>query len=268
MRNAAGAGVGSRPISSLGAGGNGRGVAVARLGSLALKFVAHHLWDPAKRETDPQHGMPADVATARANAAQRGRYAPSTVKRRLQAGDVASLERAGGSLCVARPAVGGVAAGGRASGAAAAAQEQARGHPRCARLPARHLFDPTGSPTPRPRHPAARLRLWRASQRVARLRVEQLSDEPPVPLDPRDPVADVALPAIQLGAPRPAMPTTRGGVSGWAAGRGAARGGCSAPTSSRADLPRHRSLGGHRGEGANAAVDQPHCQAGAARWPD
>lgn len=32
--------------------------------SLALKFVAHHLWDPARRATDPQHGMPADVAAA------------------------------------------------------------------------------------------------------------------------------------------------------------------------------------------------------------
>ena len=30
--------------------------------SLALKYVAHHLWDPAERETDPQHGMPAKVA--------------------------------------------------------------------------------------------------------------------------------------------------------------------------------------------------------------
>ena len=29
---------------------------------LALKFVAHHLWDPAKRVSDPRHGMPADVA--------------------------------------------------------------------------------------------------------------------------------------------------------------------------------------------------------------
>lgn len=28
--------------------------------SLVLKFVAHHLWDPAKRETDPLHGMPAE----------------------------------------------------------------------------------------------------------------------------------------------------------------------------------------------------------------
>jgi hypothetical protein len=30
--------------------------------ALALKFVAHHLWDPAKRVNDTRHGMPADVA--------------------------------------------------------------------------------------------------------------------------------------------------------------------------------------------------------------
>ncbi|ACP22462.1 DNA integration/recombination/invertion protein (plasmid) [Sinorhizobium fredii NGR234] len=30
--------------------------------SLLLKFVAHHLWDPAKRAEDPAHGMPADIA--------------------------------------------------------------------------------------------------------------------------------------------------------------------------------------------------------------
>ncbi len=29
--------------------------------ALLLKFVAHHLWDPQRRETDPDHGMPADV---------------------------------------------------------------------------------------------------------------------------------------------------------------------------------------------------------------
>jgi integrase len=54
--------------------------------SLALKFVAHHLWDPAKRETDPQHGMPADVATALRESEMlrsAGPHAPSTVKRRL-----------------------------------------------------------------------------------------------------------------------------------------------------------------------------------------
>jgi hypothetical protein len=30
--------------------------------ALALKFVAHHLWDPARRDSDPGHGMPAVVA--------------------------------------------------------------------------------------------------------------------------------------------------------------------------------------------------------------
>src|SRR6478672_9399716 len=29
---------------------------------LALKFVAHHLWDAARRQVDPQHGMPEYVA--------------------------------------------------------------------------------------------------------------------------------------------------------------------------------------------------------------
>src|SRR6516225_10976892 len=31
--------------------------------TLLLKFVAHHLWDPARRKTDPAHGMPDDVET-------------------------------------------------------------------------------------------------------------------------------------------------------------------------------------------------------------
>src|ERR1700730_5150266 len=54
--------------------------------SLALKFVAHHLWDPAKRETDSQHGMPTEVATQLHDALllrSDGPHAPSTVKRRL-----------------------------------------------------------------------------------------------------------------------------------------------------------------------------------------
>jgi len=29
--------------------------------ALLLKFVAHHLWDPQHRESDAEHGMPADV---------------------------------------------------------------------------------------------------------------------------------------------------------------------------------------------------------------
>ena len=54
--------------------------------ALVLKFVAHHLWDPGKREVDDGHGMPADVGDAlRANGLLRtkGPHAPDTVRRRL-----------------------------------------------------------------------------------------------------------------------------------------------------------------------------------------
>ena len=54
--------------------------------SLLLKFVAHHLWDPIRRQTDPAHGMPEDVsAVLRAQKLLRsdGPHAPATVRRRL-----------------------------------------------------------------------------------------------------------------------------------------------------------------------------------------
>ncbi|MGN6773693.1 site-specific integrase [Rhizobium sp.] len=54
--------------------------------ALLLKFVAHHLWDPARRETDPEHGMPTDVEQAlRTGGFLRtsGPHAPDTVRRRL-----------------------------------------------------------------------------------------------------------------------------------------------------------------------------------------
>ena len=54
--------------------------------TLVLKFIAHHLWDPAQRETDPRHGMPDEVERSlRAQGILRasGPHAPSTVKRRL-----------------------------------------------------------------------------------------------------------------------------------------------------------------------------------------
>src|SRR3954464_13405387 len=54
--------------------------------ALILRFVAHHLWDPVQRETDPLHGMPEAVAgVLRANDQLRveGPHAPATVRRRL-----------------------------------------------------------------------------------------------------------------------------------------------------------------------------------------
>lgn len=53
---------------------------------LGLKFVAHHLWDPAQREVDPNHGMPqAVVDELRGLKLLRveGPHAVSTVRRRL-----------------------------------------------------------------------------------------------------------------------------------------------------------------------------------------
>ncbi|WP_107677989.1 site-specific integrase [Agrobacterium sp. LAD9] len=54
--------------------------------ALLLKFVAQHLWDQQKRVTDPEHGMPADVADnlrAQGFLKSIGPHAPATVRRRL-----------------------------------------------------------------------------------------------------------------------------------------------------------------------------------------
>ncbi|NVP58520.1 site-specific integrase [Mycoplana rhizolycopersici] len=54
--------------------------------ALLLKFVAHHLWDPARREDDLSHGMPAEVEVGlRSQRLLRvdGPHAPATVRRRL-----------------------------------------------------------------------------------------------------------------------------------------------------------------------------------------
>ncbi|WP_137132622.1 site-specific integrase [Rhizobium sp. FY34] len=54
--------------------------------ALLLKFVAHHLWDPEKRLSDPQHGMPAAVESKlriQGFLKSLGPHAPDTVRRRL-----------------------------------------------------------------------------------------------------------------------------------------------------------------------------------------
>lgn len=54
--------------------------------ALLLKFVAHHLWDPARRESDPDHGMPSSVSTHLREIGvlkSVGPHAPATVRRRL-----------------------------------------------------------------------------------------------------------------------------------------------------------------------------------------
>jgi integrase len=54
--------------------------------ALLLKFVAHHLWDQHRRDTDPEHGMPELVTqTLRQSRFLKsvGPHAPATVRRRL-----------------------------------------------------------------------------------------------------------------------------------------------------------------------------------------
>lgn len=54
--------------------------------ALLLKFVAHHLWDPQKRDTDPDHGMPAAIGQSLRDQGflrSTGPHAPDTVRRRL-----------------------------------------------------------------------------------------------------------------------------------------------------------------------------------------
>ncbi|MBY3347871.1 site-specific integrase [Rhizobium laguerreae] len=54
--------------------------------ALLLKFVAHHLWDPQRRESDPDHGVPAAVdenLRSQGFLKSVGPHAPATVRRRL-----------------------------------------------------------------------------------------------------------------------------------------------------------------------------------------
>jgi integrase len=172
--------------------------------SLALKFVAHHLWDPSKRETDPQHGMPTDVAAAlRESEMLRspGPHAPSTVKRRLASW---------GTLHRWKGQEGAFASPSLRSALRLAVRASTRPRRRKSkRAVTRDVLDRLIATCSTDRLADTRdlaiLLLAFASggrrrSEVARLRVEQLSEEPAVPRDPRDPNSP-KLPclAIQLG---------------------------------------------------------------------
>ncbi len=54
--------------------------------AMLLKFVAHHLWDPEKKKSDPDHGMPEAVSKNLSDQGflrTAGPHAPDTVRRRL-----------------------------------------------------------------------------------------------------------------------------------------------------------------------------------------
>ncbi|MBJ7532967.1 hypothetical protein JDN40_02405 [Rhodomicrobium vannielii ATCC 17100] len=54
---------------------------------LLLKFIAHHLWDPIRKDEDPHHGMPEEVRQfliSQKLLRGAGPHAPATVRRRTR----------------------------------------------------------------------------------------------------------------------------------------------------------------------------------------
>lgn len=171
---------------------------------LALKFLAHHLWDPTEHEQDAQHGMPEAVTTQlRTSGLLRssGPHAPSTVKRRLS--NWATLHRWKGvegpfALPTLRTAL-------RLAVRASPRPRQRKSQQAVTRNILDRLLATCASDRLVDVRDRAILSLAFASggrrrSEVTQLRVQQLHEEPPVPIDPRDPSSPkIPCLAIQLG---------------------------------------------------------------------
>jgi integrase len=169
--------------------------------ALALKFVAHHLWDPGKHEADDRHGMPADVGDAlRANGLLRtkGPHAPDTVRRRLASWST-RLRWRGLEGPFASPAL----------RSALRLAVRASGRPRrrkSERAVTRDILDRLTA-TCRSNElvdvrdlailMAAFCSGGRRRSEIAGLRLEQLRDDPPVLSDPTDPTS-TPLPCLSV----------------------------------------------------------------------
>jgi site-specific recombinase XerD len=163
--------------------------------ALPLKFIAHHLWDPAKRETDPTHGMPTKIAAALQSAGLLRvdkPHAPATVKRRLS--HWATLHRwKGVDGPFASPAL---RAALRLAVRAAARPRIRKSKRAITKSVLEKLLATCSSDRLVDTRDRALLLLafgsgGRRRSEAARLRVEQLVDEPPVRADPK--IADSPL---------------------------------------------------------------------------
>jgi site-specific recombinase XerD len=174
------------------------------LDGLALKFLAHHLWDPAKRETDAGHGMPDAVAERlRTDGYLRtpGPHAPGTVRRRLA--NWATLHRwRGVEPCFGTPAF----KTALRLAVRASTRPSARKSPRAVtrivlnRLLATCVLNRLVDKRDRALLLTAFASGGRRRSEVAALRVDQIETLPPVPVDPRDPQsAKLPCSAIRLG---------------------------------------------------------------------
>lgn len=172
--------------------------------SLLLKFVAHHLWDPIRRQTDPAHGMPADLAEhlkTRGLLRIDGPHAPATVRRRLTSWSILTRWR-GLSGSFSAPSL--------KSALRLAVRATGRPRQRKSRKAVTgdilaKLLVTCNSDRPVDIRDRALLLLAFASggrrrSEVAGLRVEDLVDEDPVPTDPKIPDSPMlACLSIHLG---------------------------------------------------------------------
>ncbi|WP_051505705.1 site-specific integrase [Mesorhizobium sp. WSM2561] len=169
--------------------------------ALLLKFVAHHLWDFSKRDTDAAHGMPGDVtATLKAADVLRadGPHAPSTVRRRLSSWS---------TLTRWRGLRGNFAAPGLRSALKLAVRASARPRGRkskravTADILSALLIACAGEKLVDVRDRALLLTAFASGGRrrseISSLRVEQLVEEQPVPADPKNPDGE-KLPCLKI----------------------------------------------------------------------
>ncbi|MBA8907511.1 site-specific integrase [Aminobacter ciceronei] len=170
--------------------------------ALLIKFVAHHLWDLAKRETDPVHGMPADVAaTLKSQGLLRsdGPHAPNTVRRRLSSWS---------TLTKWRGLTGTFNAPGLQSAIRLAVRASARPRGRkskkavTADILAALLNTCAGDRLVDMRDRALLITAFASGGRrrseIASLRFEQIVEEEPVPADPKVPDSSNMLPCLSI----------------------------------------------------------------------
>jgi integrase len=159
--------------------------------SLLLKFVAQHLWDPAKRQTNPEHGMPADLEnTLRERGLLRtnGPHAPATVRRRLTSWSILTRWRGLVGYFTAPSLKSALRLAVRATGR----PRQRKSKKAVTGDVLASLLAACGGDRLVDLRDRALLLLAFASggrrrSEVAGLRVEDITDEGPVPADPKDP---------------------------------------------------------------------------------
>jgi len=223
-----------------------------------LKFVAHHLWNPAKREAQRKHGMPQNVAESlREDRLLRseGRHAPATGG--CRAGHPAPLARDRGAIRVPCPPAG-AAAGGSGVGSSPSSEEAARGYARRAAPVARDLrVGPSGLHARR-RDPDCRVSVGRtavqqgggaacraASRRAVRAEASNARWQHRGVMSARWSYSPTPRPAARPETPCPPhrLPPSWCGRAG---SQGSAKG---------AGVPGDRPVGRGHGPGADASVD-------------